>query len=257
MIENSANNISQLNENWPQRDDFISEGDDHFRIVKKTIKQTFSKITDLVNVSHLQLNNIARALKNADEANSLTFFGKLIIKDTGEIQSSLPKRTAAQMNDNSLLDWKTAFDLTHPVGSIYITTTNENPSVTFGKGTWEAFSQGRALSGSGANGMSGTNTGGSVRKTLQVADLPAHSHYVSLTTSTNGNHTHGYTRIDQSGRTYDVTSRKPSHQAYTAQTSAAGNHTHTVSGNTHNTGSNSAFSIMQPWQSSYMWKRTA
>lgn len=36
---------------------------------------------------------------------------------------------------------------TFKVGSVYTTTVNENPSVTFGYGTWERFAEGRALVG--------------------------------------------------------------------------------------------------------------
>lgn len=44
----------------------------------------------------------------------------------------------------------------HPVGSIYQTTSPENPSVTFGGGTWEKIAQDRALMGASDTHPAGT-----------------------------------------------------------------------------------------------------
>lgn len=60
---------------------------------------------------------------------------------------------------NKKLTWKTLksllggmmVDLFYPIGSLYITTNPENPSKTFGKGTWEAYAAGRVLVGADAN----------------------------------------------------------------------------------------------------------
>lgn len=70
----------------------------------------------------------------------------------------------------------------YPVGSIYTTLTNTNP-VTFLKGTWEQFAQGRTLIGEGT-GNDGTNsqtfeinsTGGEYKHKLTLAEMPSHTH---------------------------------------------------------------------------------
>ena len=80
-------------------------------------------------------------------------------------------------------NWKTLFDLIYPVGSIYISTNNVNPSTLFG-GTWEAFGAGRTLIGAGtgtdANSTSqtfaGGDTGGEYSHQLTISEMPAHNH---------------------------------------------------------------------------------
>ena len=72
-----------------------------------------------------------------------------------------------------------------PVGSILITATNENPSVKLG-GTWVAYAQGRMIVGMGNNGLPNGNytvaggTGGNMTSTLTTANLPSHTHDVTI-----------------------------------------------------------------------------
>ena len=97
-------------------------------------------------------------------------------------------------------------DKTYPVGSIYITTNNTNPSNTLG-GTWERYAEGRTLLGVGSNDTDNYTTsgltGGTENVTLATLNLSSHTHSAtplgtvistftgkSATTSTNGEHTH-------------------------------------------------------------------
>lgn len=114
-----------------------------------------------------------------------------------------------------------------------------------------------------------------------------HSHTLSLTTRSAGAHTHGvkYTRTAESGSS--IIRPDATGTSVAQATESAGSHTHSVSGYTessthahavkvtnetagsHNhdvtggstttgsTGSGSSFSIMQPYITCYMWKRTA
>ena len=61
----------------------------------------------------------------------------------------------------------------HPIGSIYITTTNVNPSNIFG-GTWEQLKD-RFLLACGDRYNPGT-TGGEAEHTLSIDEMPSHSH---------------------------------------------------------------------------------
>ena len=76
------------------------------------------------------------------------------------------------------------------VGSVYTTTTNENPRITFGYGTWERFAKGKALVGftdEVSNSIpqwvkiAGTNYGEYEHK-LTVEELPPHNHDLNFTT---------------------------------------------------------------------------
>lgn len=69
-----------------------------------------------------------------------------------------------------------------PVGSVYITYTNQNPG-TFLGGTWEQFGQGRTLIGQGTGNDGSTsmsftanNTGGEYSHTLTTDEIPSHTH---------------------------------------------------------------------------------
>jgi len=67
----------------------------------------------------------------------------------------------------------------YPVGAIYISTVNTNPSDLFGFGTWQAFGAGRTLVGvQTGDAEFGTvqATGGARTHTLTTAEMPSHNH---------------------------------------------------------------------------------
>lgn len=69
------------------------------------------------------------------------------------------------------------FDLIYPVGSIYMSATDTDPSELFG-GTWERIKD-RFLLSAGDTYEAG-ETGGEVTHTLTVAEMPEHSHGVKI-----------------------------------------------------------------------------
>lgn len=263
-VENSANNISQLNPNWPPAEDFISEGDDHLRIIKKTLKQTFSKITDLCNISHKQLNTLAAAVVDDGKTDAVRFFGdKAAINTSGEIYSQRNFNTGSRPAQNHVVNFRSIVDMLYPVGSLYITTNNVNPATQFGFGTWVAYAQGRALTGVGevdGRNVTGGSWGGGWNRALNTHHLPPHAHGFRGTTSSAGNHVHAQdpnTAIGprNSGNT-DVWSGSPS-SGLGGTTQAAGDHTHAFSGTTDSAGSGGAFSVDQPYIGVFVWRRTA
>ena len=213
----------------------------------------------------------------------------------------------------------------YPVGSIYMSTSDDTVEKVQSKfgGTWAKYSKGTTLVGDdGTNYVTNDSrkgSGGSSTVTLSTSNLPSHSHsftpsgsvtstfsgssvstssadtshthYFSATTSTNGNHKHTQTVASSpygtsglgiagnSGYIYDAFSNQ--------STGAAGDHNHTVSGNTGgmsqnsthshtvtakgsvsstfagaasttgSTGSGSAINIQNPYTVVYMYKRTA
>lgn len=138
----------------------------------------------------------------------------------------------------------------HPVDSLYWTSSNENPAITFGGGTWTQIKDKFVW----AKGDSDTvnATGGSKTKTIAVENLPSHSHSftpsgsISVTTNptftgtavasgvnnrghTHGySHTHGYTPSGKIASTSGGTDNK---------TATESSHTHTINnGNTSSSG---------------------
>ena len=74
-----------------------------------------------------------------------------------------------------------AFQLMHPVGSIYMTTIETNPSKIFGFGTWELWGSGRVPVGVDTTQTEFNEvekTGGEKTHKLAIYEMPKHTHYV-------------------------------------------------------------------------------
>ena len=86
----------------------------------------------------------------------------------------------------------------HPVGSLYWTSKNENPAITFGGGTWKQITDKFVLAA--GNTYKAEATGGAATVTLTTKNMPSHSHTftpsgtISMEAHTHGlnNHTHTY-----------------------------------------------------------------
>ena len=131
-------------------------------------------------------------------------------------------------------------DAMFPIGSVYITTTNTNPS-TFLKGTWEQFGQGRTLIGEGT-GDDGTDTqtftanstGGEYKHKLTVEEMPSHTHKLQF-------------RGGQGAQPNDpFANNRPMLQG-----------SNTYGQNVDETGGDVPHNNIQPYVTVYFWKRTA
>lgn len=151
----------------------------------------------------------------------------------------------------------------YPVGSIYMNVNPTNPAALFG-GTWEQLKD-RFLLGVGDN-YKANSTGGEAQHTLTNEEIPWHYHYVGLNTNEAGIHSHGVwaTFIGSShGHYYDPGdalsngSNGGTKYANPHSIHIAGNHSHTVSGNTAGIGGNGPHNNMPPYLTVYMWKRTS
>ncbi|EAX64430.1 hypothetical protein TVAG_178980 [Trichomonas vaginalis G3] len=125
------------------------------------------------------------------------------------------------------------------------------PEVVLGFGTWTQIVD-RFL----YCANSSKETGGS--KTISGANLPAHSHYINLSTSEAGLHSHRF--WDWSGMTkgkgYDVKEDvKFAINCYWSNTEVGGSHTHRVSWYTQTTGQSKDY--MPPYMTVYAWYRIA
>ena len=174
---------------------------------------------------------------------------------------------------------KSFLDAVYPVGSIYISVVNENPSKYFG-GTWARFGYGKCLVGvdeSQSEFNTVQKTGGAKTVGLSTANLPTHAHSFSGTTraynisgtadfrdiqmsdnnlilSASGHFSKA--KVSWSGSHWSMSGSNQSNY-YKNQLKISANHTHSFSGTTGETGSGTAHNNLQPYITVYMWRRTA
>lgn len=128
----------------------------------------------------------------------------------------------------------------YPVGSIYMSVTDVNPSTLFG-GTWVAWGSGRVPVGvdpSQTEFATAEKTGGEKTHTLTINEMPNHNH-----SFINGN-----------GTAITPTSMRDGGEHELQQTS--GGRTYDYIGLNY-TGGSQPHNNLQPYITCYMWKRTA
>lgn len=131
-------------------------------------------------------------------------------------------------------------DKVYPIGSLYFNTLNdENPQDTLGFGTWTPYAQGRTIVGvdttdtdpADAPNFNGLNLiGGSKWHTLTIAEMPSHTHPIP----------HGSNNQNSGSDT--------SSDAWTISSSTR---------YTNATGGGQRHDNVQPYITTYIWKRTA
>ena len=123
-------------------------------------------------------------------------------------------------------------DSFYPVGSIYFSVKNTNPSKYFG-GKWVSWGSGRVpvgVSSSDSNFNTVEKTGGESRHTLTVSEIPSHNHNLNIYTEMASDAPLKYIPTTGNCKTQSKT-------------------TSTGGGQSHNN--------LQPYITCYMWKRTA
>lgn len=120
------------------------------------------------------------------------------------------------------------FDLIHPIGSLYFSSSSTEPSQIFG-GTWERIKD-RFILAAGEKFPAGSK-GGAATHTLTIDELPSHNHAMHFAQATGS-----YFTIPYGGSATDW-----------------GNDTNTMQ----NTGGNLPHNNMPPYEAYYCWKRIA
>lgn len=144
----------------------------------------------------------------------------------------------------------------YPVGSIYMSVSSTSPETLFG-GTWVAFGQGRVLIGVESGGTA-ESTGGS-----QTAAITSHTHTTqghALTVAEMPTHGHWLLNYNENGTAGSYTNSSVQSNinkgfggnVRTDDQGSGQSHSH---GNTGASGGQS-ISIIQPYITCYMWKRT-
>jgi hypothetical protein len=232
--------IDSLNSSNPTAGDAVSEGDDHLRLIKSTVKATFPNLSGAVTSTQAELNLLDGVTANTTELNyvDITTLGtveasKAVTADANKDVTAIRNLTitGALSAGSGLV---TMSDI-YPVGSIYINAAvTTNPATLLGFGTWAAFGTGRMMVGYDASDSDFDalqETGGAKTHTLSIAEMPSH------------NHTHDYFANNTGGPTASGLNFAGSYNPITQQTTSTGG------GGAHNN--------MPPYIVAYMWRRTA
>ena len=237
--------IDSLNSSNPTAGDAVSEGDDHLRLIKSTVKATFPNLSGAVTSTQAELNLLDGVTANTTELNyvDITTLGttqasKAVTADANKDITGIRNLTitGALSAGSGLV---TMSDI-YPVGSIYINAAvTTNPATLLGFGTWTAFGTGRVIVGYNASDSDFDalqETGGAKTVTLSTSEIPSHTHTIASNNSGSNNNLH-----------------HSNNSFVSAGDGASG--TSTVTSNS--TGGGSAHSNVQPYIVAYMWRRTA
>lgn len=280
-VETTAKFISEFNETLPRSADFIKEGDDHIRLIKNVLKNSFPNIDKAVNLTADQMNNLASQTTITNDTTTLSTNLKIGEGKTLDLNNGKAINSGLATNDGDLVSFAflknyvmTILGKSRPVGSLYFTEGAEDPSTLFG-GTWVKYAAGKVLIGAGVGSDGVTNktfvngeTGGEYNHTLTITEIPSHSHASgTLTAASAGAHRHNYTDDDSRASNYtsagvefvqDLSgggSDGGGHQCW-YRTSSAGDHTHTITGSTSSAGQGGSHNNIQPYVVVNIWKRT-
>ena len=126
----------------------------------------------------------------------------------------------------------------YPVGSIYISTSSENPGNIYG-GTWEEYGKGRTLVGvdeTNKNFSTVEKTGGEETHTLTIDEMPSHNHnYITPRWY--------WSEANDENRIISFPDGSPTSQLFFRASEYSGG--------------SQAHNNLQPYITTYMWKRTA
>lgn len=268
--------INQLNPSFPRSTDLLKEGDDHIRMIKASLQRTFPNFTGSIKWPSNDLNNLFDMTTISTSGIS---FNKTVSFASGTTINAGSNRlqgvgTPLVATDAVNLDYlmRGFLNKIYPVGSIYMSTTGQNPTAIFG-GTWESVAGGRYLIGAGDNGMGWsvgpTGIGGTTSFTLDVNHIPAHGHLIpehghGAWSDDSGTHSHGIKGATAVGSGSGLLIGK--NEINTGGSNMIyndGNHSHTIHvANqgafwTQNTGGNQAVGYTPAWYCVNVWRRTA
>ena len=212
-------------------------------------KDSFTKTGNEINEEIDNLN--VKCITSKNNKFSLDSDGNLTVNSITTNSS-----TDSNFDNNKIRDF------IYPIGSIYMSVNNVNPTTLFG-GTWVQMKD-KFLLGAGDIYENG-NIGGEATHILTTTELPSHSHGIpslSGSTSNAGAHNHaviGTSATNGGSGVFCETwaNRSNDRNGYT---SSVGDHSHSVTTNastTNNTGSGASHNNMPPYLVVNMWKRTA
>lgn len=201
-----------------------------------------------VRVELLDNNKIKYTIAKLGDSNDYT--NEELYQMINDLKNDI-KTLSSQITNNTTSG--SMFLKVYPVGSIYISTSSENPGNIYG-GTWEEYGKGRTLVGVDSNDSDFSTVeklGGEKTHTLTIDEMPSHNHVERMFLDQSG-----YSSVKPAGYAYYIYSTQSSNVITWANTQLS-NINYWRIGDTEDKGGSQAHNNLQPYITTYMWKRTA
>ena len=201
-----------------------------------------------VRVELLDNNKIKYTIARLGDSNDYT--NEELYQMINDLKNDI-KTLSSQITNNTTSG--NIFLKSYPVGSIYISTSSENPGNIYG-GTWEEYGKGRTLVGvdsSDSDFSTVEKLGGEKTHTLTIDEMPSHNHVERMFLDQSG-----YFEVKPVGYAYYKYSTQSSNVIGWTNTQIS-NINYWRIGDTEDKGGSQAHNILQPYITTYMWKRTA
>lgn len=268
-IEN-ATVISELNPDWPVgSSDFVSQGDDHFRMMKKVLQNTFPSANAPITGAPDKINGLTDHLyyyagdgTDSDPGMIATTNNSPDNPTPLALTTNSPSTKTMSGNPYFVINWAVVINSIFPVGCQYTSyTDSRNPIDILGFGAWEPVVG--LIAGVGAatdcQGYTQNYSAGYQPGFWRIQNFHVvYTEYdVSLTMDPVDPHAHGEGEINSfyndSGHTATVPGDGP------GTTGSAGGHTPTGTGHlTIGEGSpTDSTAFFNPYYGAYIWRRTA
>ena len=201
-----------------------------------------------VRVELLDNNKIKYTIARLGDSNDYT--NEELYQMINDLKNDI-KTLSSQITNNTTSG--NIFLKSYPVGSIYISTSSENPGNIYG-GTWEEYGKGRTLVGvdsSDPDFSTVEKLGGEKSHTLTIDEMPSHNHVERMFLDQSG-----YSSVKPAGYAYYIYSTQSSNVITWTNTKLS-NVNYWKIGVTEDKGGSQAHNNLQPYITTYMWKRTA
>lgn len=201
-----------------------------------------------VRVELLDNNKIKYTIARLGDSNDYT--NEELYQMINDLKNDI-KTLSSQITNNTTSS--NMFLKVYPVGSIYISTSSENPGNIYG-GTWEEYGKGRTLVGvdsSDPDFSTVEKLGGEKSHTLTIDEMPSHNHVERMFLDQSG-----YSSVKPAGYAYYIYSTQSSNVITWTNTKLS-NVNYWKIGVTEDKGGSQAHNNLQPYITTYMWKRTA
>lgn len=151
-------------------------------------------------------------------------------------------------------------DKVYPVGAIYLSMVSTDPGTLFG-GTWKRISQGRMLLGADDSTYKAGATGGSATETLNINQIPGHTHSGSTSWADLQGWWGGFSKESNGSGIVSTTSTYNTKIVATGYDDRWGKRQHIDASHNHSlsinsTGGGQAHNNMSPYLAVYIWQRT-